>query len=272
MPTDVNFDVHLGDALKILPTIPTNSVSLIFVHPPSTPPVSYIKSQKGQRLFMSLWDTADGFSETLSFHRAWIAQCARILKDPSSLWVSGSFRHIYICGYLLQEMGFKILNDICWYIVNSRASLDQSRYFPPSHNTLIWAKLKFSEHTFHKYLMKDVSFVDDFLKGEEFPTKTVWAFPRPGLNYGIAREISYGMHPQQQPEALLERILLATTNKHDLVLDPFMGTGVTGVACAHLQRRFIGIEQNSRYVDIANARITLAKKSRNKYFKELLDI
>jgi len=195
------------------------------------------------------WDRSQGIEKDFQFHKDWISACRRVLKPDGTIWVSGTYHSIYACGFALQILGFHILNDICWFKPNAPPNLS-CRYFTASHETLIWArKSKKAKHTFNYELMKNGEF-EDKLKVPGKQMRSVWAITPPRKE-----EKRYGKHPTQKPEALLERIILASTNEGDLVLDPFMGSGTTGVVCLKYGRRFIGIEKEKEYYDIAKRRL-----------------
>ncbi|MEN3039938.1 MAG: site-specific DNA-methyltransferase, partial [Bacteroidia bacterium] len=197
------------------------------------------------------WDRSRGFVEDVKFHRTWIAEVKRILKDTGTIWISGTLHNIYQCGFILQEQGFHLLNDICWYKPNAAPNLSCTT-FAHAHETLLWAKKnKRAKHYFAYDLMKKLSFPDDPFKNEGKQMRSVWSIPTP-----LPAEKKYGKHPAQKPIALLKRILLASTKEGDVILDPFMGAGTTAVAVALIgERYFIGIEKEAAYLEIARKRL-----------------
>src|SRR5919107_257882 len=177
-----------------------------------------------------------------------------IFADPpyflsnGGIWVTGTAHNIYSVGFALQTLGFKILNDIAWYKVNPPPNLS-CRYFTHATETILWARRDpKGKHTFNYAEMKR--------ENRDKQMQSLWHIKPPG-----PREKRYGKHPTQKPEALLDRILRASTNPHDLVLDPFCGSGTTGVACARLGRRFVGIDLVESYLHIAVARLKDELKS-----------
>jgi hypothetical protein len=177
-----------------------------------------------------------------TFNREWLTLCRRALKPDGSLWVSGTLHNIFSVGYALQTLGFKILNDIAWYKVNPPPNL-ACRYFTHATETLLWArKTPHSRHTFHYADMKAEN------GGKQM--QSLWSIQPP-----TRWEKRHGKHPTQKPEALLERIVRAASRPGDLVLDPFCGSGTTGVACARLGRRFIGMDRELDYLTLARLRI-----------------
>jgi site-specific DNA-methyltransferase (adenine-specific) len=188
------------------------------------------------------WDKPTTLDEMHAFNREWLTLCRRALKPDGSLWVSGTLHNIFSVGYALQSLGFKILNDIAWYKVNPPPNL-ACRYFTHATETLLWArKTPQARHTFHYADMKAEN------GGKQM--QSLWSIQPP------ARwEKRHGKHPTQKPEALLERIVRAASRPGDLVLDPFCGSGTTGVACARLGRGFVGIDRELDYLTLARLRI-----------------
>jgi site-specific DNA-methyltransferase (adenine-specific) len=171
------------------------------------------------------------------------------LKPHGTLWVSGTYHSIYQCGHALQALGFHILNDIAWFKPNASPNLS-CRFFTASHETLLWArKDKKAKHTFNYALMKEGDWPEDRLKNPGTQMRSVWAIgtPRPD-------EKKHGKHPTQKPLALLRRIVLASTEPGDLILDPFTGSSTTGVAAVEQGRRFIGIDTATEYLEVSRRR------------------
>jgi site-specific DNA-methyltransferase (adenine-specific) len=197
------------------------------------------------------WDKSNGFEEDALFHNEWIANCRRVLKPEGTIWISGTYHSIYQCGYLLQKNGFHILNDIAWYKPNASPNLS-CRFFTASHETLIWArKDKKAKHTFNYDKMKNGSFPEDKLKKENTQMRSVWSIPTPSK-----QEKEYGKHPTQKPLGLLTRIITASTNSGDIILDPFNGGGTTGVACNLIGGRFyIGIEIDKMFCELTKKKM-----------------
>ena len=197
------------------------------------------------------WDKSGGFEEDLGFHNEWISLCRYVLKPEGTIWISGTYHSIYQCGYLLQKNNFHILNDIVWFKPNASPNLS-CRFFTASHETLIWArKDKKAKHTFNYEEMKNGLFPEDKLKKENSQMRSVWSITAPKNE-----EKEHGKHPTQKPLELLKRIVLASTKESDIVLDPFCGSGTTGVACKSLGNRFfVGIEVDKDYCEIAGKRL-----------------
>jgi site-specific DNA-methyltransferase (adenine-specific) len=193
------------------------------------------------------WDKSKGVEDDLKFHLDWIEQCYRILKPSGTIWISGTYHSIYQCGYALQRLGYKILNDVAWFKPNAAPNLS-GRYFTASHETLLWArKDPKAKHTYNYLAMKNGAWhLSDFLKKEGKQMRSVWAIGTPKPNEKVL-----GKHPTQKPIALLERVILSATNEGDLVLDPFNGSGTTGLAANKHGRKFMGIDLEKEYLDLS---------------------
>ena len=166
------------------------------------------------------------------------------MKPNGSIWISGTYHSIYSCGFALQKQGWSIINDISWLKPNAPPNLS-CRMFTASHETLIWAKKdKKSKHTFNYLEMKNGDFSKDFIKKPEKQMRSVWSIGTPTNG-----EKKYGKHPTQKPETLIERIILASSNKGDVILDPFCGSATTGVMALKNNRKFIGIDLERDYFD-----------------------
>ena len=242
-----------GDCLEILRFIPENSIDMIFADPPYMLSNDGFTCQNGKMVNVNKgkWDKSSGFEEDTVFHNEWISACRRILKPEGTIWISGTYHSIYQCGYLLQKNKFHILNDITWFKPNASPNLS-CRFFTASHETIIWAKKeKKAKHTFNYNEMKNGLFPEDKLKKENTQMRSVWSITTPKND-----EKEYGKHPTQKPLDLLKRIVLASTKENDTVLDPFCGSGTTGVACKCIKNRsFIGIEIDKNFCDLAKKRL-----------------
>lgn len=225
------------DCFNVLPHIPENSIDMIFADPPyflsnggftchAGKPVSVNKGE---------WDVSKGLEENYQFILKWLKECQRVLTPNGTIWVSGTSHIIYTVGFAMQNLDYKILNDIAWFKVNPPPNLS-CRYFTHSTETILWAaKNKKSKHHFNYELMRKHNNNRQML--------SLWSIraPRP-------EEKIYGKHPTQKPLELLERIVLASTKPGDIVLDPFCGSGTTGIAAFREGRRFIGIELEEKYL------------------------
>jgi modification methylase len=241
-----------GDCIEAMRSLPTNSVDLVFADPPynlqlggdlSRPDGSHVDAVTDH------WDQFESFATYDKFTREWLTEARRVLKPNGSLWVIGSYHNIFRVGAILQDLGFWILNDIVWRKANPMPNFKGTR-FTNAHETLIWASQgEKSRYTFNYRSMKTLN--------DELQMRSDWVLPICG---GQERLKSGGtkVHPTQKPEALLYRVMLATTNKGDVVLDPFFGTGTTGAVAKRLGREWIGCERESIYRDAALERIELA--------------
>jgi len=245
--------IYLGNCLEIMEDLPPESIDMIFADPPYNLSNDGFTCHAGRAVSVNKgeWDRSRGTEEDFLFHKEWISACRRLLRPDGTIWISGTYHSIYKCGFALQLLGFHILNDICWFKPNASPNLS-CRYFTASHETLIWARKSVkARHIFNYRLMKEGDFPEDRLKAPGKQMRSVWAITAPRR-----REKRYGKHPTQKPEALLKRIVLASTNEGNLILDPFMGSGTTGVISVRHKRYFIGIEKEPQFYEIASKRLT----------------
>lgn len=237
--------LYVGDSIEVLNALPEASVDMVFADPPYNLSNDGFSVHAGRRVSVNkgAWDRSQGVLEDFAFHLRWIEACQRILKPTGTIWISGTYHSIYACGHAVQTLGFRILNDIAWYKPNAAPNLG-CRMFTASHETLIWAsKSKKAKHTFNYAEMREGNFSGDFIKKPGKQMRSVWSIITPK-----AHEKRYGKHPTQKPESLLARIIAASTQPGDLVLDPFCGSGTTGVAALRHGRRFIGIDLDRDYL------------------------
>ena len=184
--------------------------------------------------------------EDYLFHENWLKECKRVLKPNGTIWVSGTYHSIYACGLALQKLGYHILNDFCWYKPNASPNIS-CRYFTASHETLIWArKDKEAKHKFNYKIAKEGDWLEDSYKKPNKQMRSVWEIGTPK-----ASEKKFGKHPTQKPLELLKRIILTSTDRNDLVLDPFTGSSTTGIAAYLYERKFIGIDKDKEYLDLS---------------------
>lgn len=243
-----DFELYKNNCIKILEQLAENSVDMIFADPPYNLSNGGFTVHAGKRVSVHKgnWDVSKGLVEDFTFHYNWIKACKRVLKPNGTIWVSGTYHSIYACGYALQLNGYKILNDISWFKPNASPNLS-GRYFTASHETLIWArKEKDARHKFNYKLMKEGSWPEDAFKKEGKQMRSVWSIntPRP-------EEKKFGKHPTQKPLNLLKRVVLASTEKGDIILDPFTGSSTTGLAAVKYGRKFIGIDLDKQYLDLS---------------------
>jgi len=247
-----DFCLYNNDCLAVMSCFPENCVDMIFADPPYMLSNNGFTCHAGRMVSVNKgkWDKSNGFEEDFKFHEAWISECKRILKPEGSIWISGTYHSIYQCGYILQKEGYHILNDISWFKPNASPNLS-CRFFTASHETLIWArKDKKAKHYFDYKAMKNGYFPNDFIKKPSLQMRSVWAIHPPKND-----EKKYGKHPTQKPIELLKRIVIASTDKNSIILDPFCGSGTTGIASKIVgDRKFIGIEYDEKYIKTAISR------------------
>jgi modification methylase len=244
--------VLVGDCLTELAKLPAACVDLVFADPPYNLQLERTLLRPNNTMVDGVdeaWDKFASFAEYDRFSRAWLAECRRVLKPDGAIWVIGSYHNIFRIGAALQDLGFWIHNDIIWRKVNPMPNFRGKR-FTNAHETLIWAGRDAKARvTFNYEAMKALN--------DDIQMRSDWLFPicsgGERLRHGDGRKA----HPTQKPEALLHRLLLASSKVGDLVLDPFFGTGTTGAVARRLGRRWLGIEQDAAYAKAAEARITL---------------
>ena len=241
-----------GDCIAAMRSLPSASVDMVFADPPynlqlggnlSRPDGSHVDAVTDD------WDKFDSFATYDQFTREWLAEARRVLKPNGSLWVIGSYHNIFRVGTILQDLGYWILNDIVWRKANPMPNFKGTR-FTNAHETLIWASMgEKARYTFNYRTMKTLN--------DELQMRSDWVLP---ICSGQERLKKDGtkVHPTQKPEALLYRVMLATTHKGDVVLDPFFGTGTTGAVAKRLGREWIGCERDGGYRAAAMERIELA--------------
>lgn len=252
------FELYLADSLEFLSQMPENSVDVIFADPPYNLSNGGFTCHAGKRVSVHKgdWDISRGTEKDFEFHLEWIGRCKRVLKDNGTIWISGTYHSIYACGFALQTLGYHILNDITWFKPNASPNLS-GRYFTASHETLLWArKSENAKHKFNYEEMKSGKWPEDALKYPGKQMRSVWSIPTPKPIEKI-----FGKHPTQKPFDLLKRIVLASTDECDLVLDPFTGSSTTGIATYLYGRKFIGIDNKKEYLDLSIKRIELLKKN-----------
>ena len=246
-----NFVLYHDDSLIFLEQLPENSIDMIFADPPYNLSNGGFSVHAGKRVSVNKgdWDKSNGFDKDLEFHIKWIKACRRVLKPQGTIWISGTYHSIYKCGYALQKNQYHILNDISWFKPNASPNLS-CRFFTASHETLIWArKEKNSKHVFDYNLMKKGNWFEDIFKKPNKQMRSVWSINTPKNG-----EKKFGKHPTQKPLDLLKRVVLASTKKGNIVLDPFSGSSTTGLASIINGRKFIGIDLEKKYLDLSKKR------------------
>ena len=247
-----------GDCIKILETIPENSVDVIFADPPYNlqlrnelfrPDTSKVDAVNDG------WDKFVDFKEYDEFTLQWLSASRRVLKETGTIWVIGSYHNIYRVGAIMQDLGFWILNDVVWIKRNPMPNFRGVR-FTNAHETMIWAqKRKGTKYTFNHQSMKALN--DDLQMRSDWKH---WELP---LATGKQRIKLNGtkVHSTQKPEALLYRVIMASSNVRDVILDPFFGSGTTGAVAKKLGRNWIGIERDKKYIRVAQKRIDAITRS-----------
>ena len=240
-----NVKLIYGNAFSLLKKIKKGSIDCIFADPPYFLSNDGISVSGGKQVSVNKgdWDKGLTTAEKHKFNRKWIRMCKRVLSDDGTIWISGSMHNIYSVGYALEQEGFKILNNITWQKLNPPPNL-ACRCFTHSTETVLWAKkdIKKAKHTFHYDIMREIN------GGKQM--KDVWQGPLTKKSEKVE-----GKHPTQKPEYLLERIIEASTSEGDVVLDPFNGSGTTGVVAKRLGRQYIGIDNKEEYLEITKKRI-----------------
>jgi site-specific DNA-methyltransferase (adenine-specific) len=241
--------ILIGDCIDILSGFPENSIDLIFADPPYNLQLQNELFRPNMSKVLAVdddWDKFSTISEYDEFTLKWLSACKRVLKPSGSIWVIGSYHNIFRVGYIIQNLGFWILNDIVWIKTNPMPNFRGVR-FTNAHETLIWAqKMKGAKYTFNYRTMKSLN--------DDLQRRSDWYFP---ICSGQERIRLNGekAHSTQKPEALIYRIISACTKPRDIVLDPFFGSGTTGAVAKKLHRKWIGIEKESKYASIAENRL-----------------
>lgn len=240
-----------GDCIEKMQGLPARSVDLIFADPPYNLQLSGDLHRPNNSLVDGVdneWDKFDSLAVYDQFTREWLAAARRILKDDGAIWVIGSYHNIFRLGVALQDMGFWVLNDVIWRKTNPMPNF-RGRRFTNAHETMIWAsKSKDSKYCFNYEAMKALN--------DDLQMRSDWVLPICSGGERLKNSEGKKAHPTQKPESLLHRVLMATTDMGDLVVDPFFGTGTTGAVAKKLGRHFIGIEQDQDYIDVAKQRIS----------------
>ena len=243
-----------GNSLEILKKIPDKSIDLIFADPPYNLQLRdtlYRPDQTTVEAVTNDWDKFETYQAYDKFCLLWLQQCKRVLKDGGALWVIGSYHNILRLGNSIQNLGFWILNDIIWHKTNPMPNFRGTR-FTNAHETLLWCTTsRKAKYTFNYQNLKELN------EGKQM--RSDWHIPICAGKERLRESNNQRSHPTQKPEALIYRILLASSKKGDLILDPFLGSGTTAVVAKKLQRNYIGFEQNMEYINLANKRLKKTK-------------
>ncbi|MCJ7994805.1 site-specific DNA-methyltransferase [Rhizobium cremeum] len=240
-----------GDCVAALEALPDKSVDAIFADPPYNLQLGGTLHRPDQSLVDAVddeWDQFASFEAYDAFTRAWLLACRRVLKPTGTIWVIGSYHNIFRVGATLQDLNFWILNDIVWRKTNPMPNF-KGRRFQNAHETMIWASPdpKAKGYTFNYDALK--------ASNDDVQMRSDWLFPICAGGERLKDEDGKKVHPTQKPEALLARVIMASTKPGDIVLDPFFGSGTTGAVAKRLGRHFVGIEREQDYIEAASARI-----------------
>jgi len=244
LPKMSEIKLFKGDALEILKHLEAKSVNLIFADPPySLSGENYLtcKSGKIAKCDKGSWDQIENIYE---FNEKWIKECIRVLKDNGTIWISGTLHNHPSIGVVLKKLNLWIINDIIWFKPNAPPLIQKNRFVPSTE--LIWVSGKSKQYYFNYEMAVRLN------NGKQM--RNLWEIPA---------ERHKTPHPTEKPEKLLERIILIGSKEGDVILDPFMGSGTTGVVAKRLNRDFIGIEIDDKYFEIAQKRIEKASTERN---------
>ena len=255
-----------GDCIEVLSSLPRASADLIFADPPYNlqleddlhrPDMTRVEGVTDK------WDRFDNFESYDEFTTAWLTACKHVLKPSGSIWVIGSYHNIFRVGKIMQDIGYWILNDVVWIKTNPMPNFRGVR-FANAHETLIWANAsKGSRYSFNHQAMKG------FNEGKQMRSDW-WIIPLAKGPERLRDKLGNTAHSTQKPEALLYRIILSSSNPGDLVLDPFMGSGTTGVVATRLHRDWLGIESDSKYIQMAQHRIDAVRPEN--YDPDILEV
>lgn len=238
-----------ADTFEFLDKMDSESMDMVFADPPYFLSNNGVSNKGGEMVSVNKgkWDEIGSLDEKHFFNRTWLKKVKRVLKPNGTIWVTGTLHNIYSVGMALEQEGYKILNNVTWQKTNPAPNLS-CRYFTHSTETVLWARKdeKKARHYYNYDLMREIN------GGKQM--KDVWtgALTKPS-------EKRFGKHPTQKPEYLLERIILSSTQQGDFILDPFVGSGTTGVVAKRLGRKFIGIDKEREYLDLAIKRLEAAK-------------
>lgn len=250
---NLNFKLIQDDCIKALKKVPEKSVDMIFADPPYKLSNDGITCKSGKMACVNKgdWDKSQGLKEDHRFNKKWLKTCDRVLKDNGTIWISGTYHIIHSIAFALMEMDYYIINEITWAKPNAAPNMG-CRCFTASQETLLWAKKsKKAKHIFNYKLMKEMN------DGKQM--RSVW-----NISTTPKREKFFGNHPTQKPKELLLRCILSCTNEDDLILDPFCGSGTTGVVAVENGRRFIGIDIEQKYLELTKMRIINCSMEENK--------
>lgn len=242
--------IIIGDCVENLKKIPAGSVDCIFADPPYNLQLGGDLHRPNNSKVDAVdndWDQFESLKAYDKFTKEWLSAARETLTDDGSIWVIGSYHNIFRLGYIMQDLGFWILNDVIWRKSNPMPNF-RGRRFTNAHETLIWAsKSEKSKYYFNYDAMKSLN--------EDLQMRSDWYLPLCTGGERLKDENGKKAHPTQKPESLLHRVLMASTKPKDVVLDPFFGTGTTGAVAKKLGRSFIGLERDEAYAKVAKKRV-----------------
>jgi len=242
--------ILLGDAGQMLRMLPDASVHCVFADPPYNLQLRGELRRPDDSLVDGVdddWDKFTDFAAYDAFTYDWLSECRRILRKDGTLWVIGSYHNIFRIGAILQDLGFWVLNDVIWRKTNPMPNF-RGRRFTNAHETMIWAaRGQDSRYKFNYQSMKSLN--------DDLQMRSDWSLPLCTGPERLRNAHGLKLHPTQKPEALLHRVILASTAPGDIILDPFLGTGTTAAVAKRLHRHFIGIERHPAYVEAAWGRL-----------------
>ena len=242
--------ILLGDSVRLMRMLPSGSVDCVFADPPYNLQLRGELRRPDDSLVDGVdedWDKFTDFAAYDQFTREWLGECRRLLQKDGTIWVIGSYHNIFRIGVILQDLGFWILNDVIWRKSNPMPNF-RGRRFTNAHETMIWAaRQRDSRHKFNYQAMKSLN--------DDIQMRSDWLFPLCTGAERLRNQHGLKLHPTQKPEALLHRVLLASTSPGDVVLDPFAGTGTTAAVAKRLHRHFIAMERHPDYAEAAIGRV-----------------
>jgi modification methylase len=246
--------VLLGDCVQLMRMLPPASVHCVFADPPYNLQLRGELRRPDDSLVDGVdeeWDRFTDFAAYDRFTREWLTECRRIMRKDGTIWVIGSYHNIFRIGTILQDLGFWILNDVVWRKANPMPNF-RGRRFTNAHETIIWAaRDRDSRYKFNYQAMKSLN--------DDIQMRSDWFIPLCTGDERLRNQHGLKLHPTQKPEALLHRVMLASTSPGDIVLDPFLGTGTTASVAKRLHRHFIGIERHPAYAEAAIGRVRRTK-------------
>jgi modification methylase len=246
----------IGDCVALMRALPAGSVDMVFADPPYNLQLKGALHRPDNSKVDAVddaWDQIGDFTAYDTFTRAWLAEARRVLKPDGTIWVIGSYHNVFRLGASLQDLGFWVLNDVVWRKANPMPNF-RGRRFTNAHETMIWAaRDQKSRYTFNYASMKALN--------DDIQMRSDWFIPICTGSERIKDTEGRKAHPTQKPEALLHRVIVASTKPDDVILDPFFGSGTTGAVARRLGRRFIGLERDPAYADVARKRIAAVRRA-----------